>query len=149
MCKNKVVVITHWVERDGGGGSCLLHIIISVVNNWYRYTAVLASVTFCESESEVMSDSLRPHGLQPTRLPFPWDFPGKDIGVGCHVLRQGIFPTQGLNPGLPHCRQMLYCLSYQWSPYLLWAIIILNYSTKYNFQQYFPCILTLDISLLW
>ena len=46
----------------------------------------------------------------------PWDFPGKNTGVGCHFLLQGIFPTQGLNPGLPHCRQKLYCLSYQGSP---------------------------------
>ena len=52
-------------------------------------------------------DSLRPHGLQPHRLLCPWDFPGKSIGVGCHFLLQGIFPTQGLNPGLPHCRQTL------------------------------------------
>ena len=42
----------------------------------------------------------------------PWDFPGKNTGVGCHVLLQGIFPTQGLNLGLLHCRQMLYCLSH-------------------------------------
>ena len=34
----------------------------------------------------------------------PWDFPGKNTGVGCHFLLQEIFPTQGLNPGLPHCR---------------------------------------------
>ena len=34
----------------------------------------------------VVSDSLRPHGLQPTRLLCPWDFPGKSIGVGCHLL---------------------------------------------------------------
>ena len=45
----------------------------------------------------------------------PWDFPGKNTGVGCHFLLQGIFLTQGLNPGLPHCRQMLYHLSYQGS----------------------------------
>ena len=37
----------------------------------------------------------------------PWDFPGKSTGVGCHFLLQGIFPTQGSNLGLPHCRQML------------------------------------------
>ena len=43
----------------------------------------------------VMSDSLRPHGLKPTRLLLPWDFPGKSTGVGCHLLLQGIFPTQG------------------------------------------------------
>ena len=41
------------------------------------------------------------------------DSPGKNTGVGCHALLQGIFPTQGLNPGLPHCRQILYHLSYQ------------------------------------
>ena len=61
----------------------------------------------------VMTDSLRPHGLQPIRLLRPWDFPGKSAGVDCHFLLQRIFPTQGLNPGLPHCRQTLYCLSHQ------------------------------------
>ena len=63
----------------------------------------------------VMPDSLRPHGLQPSRLFCPWDFPGKDIGVGCHFLLQGIFPTQGLNLGLLHYRQILYRLSYKGS----------------------------------
>ena len=43
------------------------------------------------------------------------DFPGKDTGVGGHALLQGIFLTQGLNPGLPHYRQILYHLSYQGS----------------------------------
>ena len=47
------------------------------------------------------------------RLLHPWDFPGNSTGVVCHFLLQGIFPTQGLNPGLPHCRQMLYPLSHQ------------------------------------
>ena len=55
----------------------------------------------------VVPDSLRPHGLQPTRLLCPWDFPRKDTGVGCHFLLQGIFPTQGSNPGHLHCRQIL------------------------------------------
>ena len=41
------------------------------------------------------------------------DSPGKNTGVFCHALLQGNFPTQGLNPGLPHCRQILYCLSHQ------------------------------------
>ena len=60
-----------------------------------------------------MSNSSRPHGLQSTRLLRPWDFPGKSTGVGCHFLLQRIFPTQGLNLGLPHCRQMLYRFSHQ------------------------------------
>ena len=50
----------------------------------------------------VVSDPLRPHGLQPNRLLCPWDFPGKNIEVGYHFLLQGIFPTQGLNFCLLH-----------------------------------------------
>ena len=60
-----------------------------------------------------MSDSLRPHGLYPTRLLRPWNFPGKSTEVGCHFLLQGIFPTQGSNLGLLHLRQTLYHLSHQ------------------------------------
>ena len=41
----------------------------------------------------------------------PWNFLGKNTGVGCHSLLQGIFPTQGSNLGLLHCRQILYPLS--------------------------------------
>jgi len=44
------------------------------------------------------------------------DFSGKNTGVGCHALLQGIFPTQGLNPGVLHCRWILYGLSHQGSP---------------------------------
>ena len=65
-----------------------------------------------------MSDSLQPHGLQTTKILCPWDSPGKNTGVGCHFLLQGIFPTQGLNLGLLHYRQILYHLSHQESPIL-------------------------------
>jgi len=41
------------------------------------------------------------------------DSPGKNMGVGCHALLQGIFPTQGSNPGLPHCRRILYHLNHK------------------------------------
>ena len=47
---------------------------------------------------QVMSDSLLPHGLWPIRLLCPWNFPGKNTGVGCHFLFQEIFSTQGWNP---------------------------------------------------
>ena len=63
----------------------------------------------------VASDSLQPHRLQPARLLFPWGFSRKEY----HALPQGIFPTQGLNPGLPYCRQILYQLSHQGSPRIL------------------------------
>ena len=49
------------------------------------------------------------------KLLRPLNFPGKSTGVGCHFLLQRIFPTQGSNPGLLHCRQMLYHLSHEGS----------------------------------
>ena len=48
---------------------------------------------------------------QSARLLCPWNSPGKNTGVGCQFLPQGIFPIQELNPDLPHCRQILYHLS--------------------------------------
>ena len=71
-------------------------------------------LNICESEScSVMSDTLRPHGLY-----SPWNSPGQNTGVGSRSLLKGIFPTQGLNPGLLHCRWILYQLSHQGSLYL-------------------------------
>ena len=65
-----------------------------------------------ESKScSVVSDSLRPHGLY-----SPWNSPGQNTGVGSLSLLQDIFPTQGSNPGLLHCRQILYQLSHKGSP---------------------------------
>ena len=61
----------------------------------------------------VMPDSLRPHGLRPTRLLCPRNSPGQNTGRGSCSCLQGIFMTQGSNQGLPHCRQILYHLSYQ------------------------------------
>ena len=55
----------------------------------------------------------------PTKLLHPWDSPGKNTGVGSHAFCQGIFPMQGSNPGLPHCRQTLCHLSHQGSNVLV------------------------------
>ena len=66
----------------------------------------------CSSESRsVLSDSLQPHELYSS-----WNSPDQNTGVGSLSLLQGIFPTQGLNPGLPHCTRILYQLSHQGSP---------------------------------
>ena len=62
----------------------------------------------------VVSDSLQPH-----RLHGPWNSPGQNTGVGSLSLLQGIFPTQGSNPGLPHCGRILYPVSHQGSPRIL------------------------------
>ena len=61
---------------------------------------------------------------RPARLLCPGNYPGKNTGVGCHFLLQGIFPTQGSNPCLPHCKQTLYCLSHQ----------VLDYCFKHAFS---------------
>ena len=71
-----------------------------------------------ENESRsVVSDPLRPHGVY-----SPWNSPGQNTGVSSLSLLQGIFPTQGLSPGLLQCRWILYQLSYQGSPRLLVSV---------------------------
>ena len=72
-------------------------------------------------ESQSCLNSFQPHGLQPTRLLCPWDSPSKNTRVGSPSLLQGIFLTQGSNPGLLHCKHMLYCLSHQGSPNHYWV----------------------------
>ena len=75
----------------------------------------LGSCMKSESESRsVVSDSLWPHGLH-----SQWNSPGQNTGVGSLSLFQGIFPTPGLNPGILHCRQILYQLSHKESPRVL------------------------------
>ena len=61
-----------------------------------------------------LSHSLQPHGLY-----TPWNSLGQNTGVGGLSLLQGIFQTQGLNPGLPHWRQTLYQLGHKGSPRIL------------------------------
>ena len=64
----------------------------------------------------VISNSLCPHGLWTPRLPCPWDFPGKNTGVGCYFLLLGIFSTQGSNPCFQHWQADSLPLSHQGSP---------------------------------
>ena len=74
---------------------------------WELYGSLKVKVLLPQS-----SLTLQPHGLWPARLLCPWDSSGKKSGMGSHSLLQGIFETQGLNLGLLHCRQILYCLSH-------------------------------------
>ena len=57
-------------------------------------------------------------------FPSPWNSLGQDTGMGYHFLLQGIFLIQGLNPGLLHCRQILYCLGHQGSPKLVYFSLV-------------------------
>ena len=92
--------------------------------NPYIYVCVCVCVCIIHTFSLCMC------GLQLTRLLCPWNSPGNNTGVGSHPFLQGIFPTQGLNLDLPHCRQICYHLSHQgycmissclWSTYLISA----------------------------
>ena len=74
-------------------------------------------VKWSKSRSFV-SNSLWPHGLY-----SPWNSPGQNTGVGSLSLLQEIFPTQGLNPGLPHYRWILYQLSHKGSPKILECVV--------------------------
>ena len=98
---------------------------IQHVHTYWRHGAALSAWSagiflinkwrFPDSESEsrsVLSDSLPPHGLC-----SPWNSLSQNTGWYSLSLLQGIFPTQGSNPSLPHCRWILYQLSYQGSPY--------------------------------
>ena len=80
----------------------------------------------CVCAQSLQFNSLQPHGLQHARLFCPWDYPGKNTGVGCHCFLHGIltFPTQGLNPCLLHCRQILHPLSQLESPYKSYILYI-------------------------
>ena len=80
----------------------------------HTQTHIHASAHVC-SVTLVMLDSLRLYGLQPVRLLCPWESSGKNTGVGCHALLQGIFLTQGSKLVLLHCRQVIYHLSHQGS----------------------------------
>ena len=74
----------------------------------------------------VVSDSLGPHGLYPARLLRPWDFSGKNTGVGCHLLLQGLFPAQGsslpVSPESPALQAESLVLSHWGSPTRMFTI---------------------------
>ena len=88
------------------------------VGHDWRNLAVASSYKYIESivheSHSVMSNSLWPH-----RLHSPWNSPGQNTGVGSCSLLQRIFPTQGSNPGVLYCRQILYQLRHQGSPRIL------------------------------
>ena len=99
-------------------------------SNWVRAEFHNLSTTDILSlfSRSVMSDSLWPHGLLPTRFLCPWDSPGKNTGVGCYFFLQGIFPTQESNQGLLPCGWILYQLRHQGSPKCTLSSLTLNHS---------------------
>ena len=84
------------------------------------------------------------------------DSPGKNTGVGHHALLQGIFPTQRSNPGLPHCREILYCLSHQGSLTCIYSDTVHGYIAVFSIlsqglsvTEPVPCSITMDVQCVW
>ena len=111
-----IVLRTKWVNTKK---------IFRMVCSWVKERSLSISCGSCwvmmpNSQKGVRAQScptlLQPHGPWSARLLCPWNFLGKNAGVSCHFLLQGILPTQGSNPHLLcllHCRQILYHLSHQ------------------------------------
>ena len=92
----------------------LIHLTLCVLLWWVHAYPLSHSV---------LSDSLWPHGLQPTRLLCPWGSPDKNTGVGCHFLLQGIFPTWRSNLSLLHWQaRSFYHWATWWKPQL-WSTL--------------------------
>ena len=85
---------------------------------------VLCQLLRSSYPGEPGESALKPRSLQSHRLYSPWNSPDQITGVGSSSFLQGIFPSQGLSPGPPHYRQILYQLSHQGSPRILeWVAI--------------------------
>ena len=97
-------------------------------------------ITFCSSIRILNFSSLWPHGLYSS-----WNSPGRNTRVGSRSLLQGIFPTQGSNPGFSHCRQIVYQLSHRGSPRILeWAAYPFSRGSSQPRSQTRVCALQAD-----
>ena len=90
-------------------------------SNIYTKRCTILTIFKCKKKVNITQSCsilCDPMDRGPARLLCPWNSPGHNTGVGSHSLLQVIFLTQGSNPGHSHCRQILYCLSHQGSPFL-------------------------------
>ena len=89
-------------------------------NQWCTiWLCVCVCVCVYVCACSVMSNFLWPPWTVVRQALLSMEFSRLNTGVGCHAFLQGIFPIQGSNPGLPHCRQILYHLSHQGNPWIL------------------------------
>ena len=105
-------------NRNNGPSGCGVWENVEPESLWAQ--SVWATITKCHRLGGLYVAQSCPTLWDPMDCSLPgssWNFPGKSTGVDCHFLLQGIFLTQGSNPGLPHCMQTLHHLSYQGSPY--------------------------------
>ena len=96
-CVAKGGEVTYTVPPAGGRRGSKHSLPALVLNPSFIFYFSFVGTGCCRLVPKSCPTLLQPHGLQPTRLLCPWDFPGKHTGVGCHFLLQGIFPTKGSN----------------------------------------------------
>ena len=96
---------------EAGTENWKLWTLVSVFKGWLKVSSQTNRLTFIESAGHSVVSN--PMDYSPSGSLYPWNFPGKNAGVGCHFLLQGIFPIQGSNLGLLHWWQTLYHLSHQ------------------------------------
>ena len=92
----------------------VVHIYNRILLSDRKEWMLLIATTWIDLETVILSEWVSPPGF-----PVDGDSPGKNTGVSCHALLQGIFPTQGSNPGSQHCKWILYGLSHQRNPRIL------------------------------
>ena len=114
---------SHRVNLDSRGGDYST----SLWEGWRSFCGHLCAVLCLVAQSCPTLFSPMDHSLPGSSVHE--DSPGKNTGVGCHALLQRIFPTQGLNPGLPHCRWILHHPEHQGSP---WATLIPHKSGPFS-----------------
>ena len=117
-----------------------LVLIFSLYFNFCRFTYNVSCCGLLWLVGEICS--VVSNSLQPHRLYSPWNSPGQNTGVGSHSLLEGIFPTQGSNPGLPHCRWILYQLSHNGS---LWTSLSISHLSL-SFLRRYACLFPFQVS---
>ena len=108
-----------WVSKEQQSLWTLYNTVFKM-QNWEGFEPVLKllSAVLC-LVAQSYPTPCDPMDCSPPGSSVYGESPGKNTGVGCHALLQEIFPIQGLNPGLPYCGQILYCLSHQGSPSII------------------------------
>ena len=127
VCCIAGIFFTDWATREGPWGTVmvlpLLFFIFPKLTMCFSVCMCVCFPKICSSILYLGEKNMNMKVAQscPTLcnpMDCPWNSPGQDTRVGSLFLLQEIFQTQGLNPGLPHCRQILYQLSHKGRPYL-------------------------------
>ena len=101
-CAYRGIPTPEWIRKTGSVTLDLTKVESKTKERKRIWLELFKKSLYSVYACSVLSDSFWPHELWSARLLCPWDSPGKNIGVGCHFLLQGIFPTQGSNPRLLH-----------------------------------------------